>query len=81
LWTGPDVARWVAEKTGREQVAPQRGHDYLRRVGMSPRRPRPRHQNADPAEQAAFTKKLGDEVAAIRTVYPAAEVQLWGRLF
>jgi transposase len=59
LWTGPAVARWIAQKTGREHVAPQRGHDYLRRLGMSPQRPRPRHTNADPAEQAAFKKKSG----------------------
>jgi transposase len=57
LWTGPDVARWIAQKTGREQVAPQRGHDYLRRVGMSPQRPRPRHHDANPADQTAFKKK------------------------
>ncbi len=57
LWTGPVVARWIAEKTGRAQVAPQRGHDYLKRLGMSPQRPRPRHHEADPAQQAAFKKK------------------------
>lgn len=56
LWTGPDVARWIAEKTGRAQVAPQRGHDYLRRIGMSPQRPRPRHHDADPVAQEAFKK-------------------------
>jgi transposase len=54
LWTGPAVARWIAAKTGREQVAPQRGHDYLKRLGMSPQRPRPRHHAADPVAQAAF---------------------------
>ena len=59
LWTGPDVARWIAQKTGREHVAPQRGHDYLRRVGMSPQRPRSRHTDADPAAQEAFKKKPG----------------------
>jgi transposase len=56
LWTGPAVARWIATKTGREQVAPQRGHDYLRRLGMSPQRPRPRHADAAPAVQEAFKK-------------------------
>ena len=56
LWTGPDVARWIAQKTGRAQVAPQRGHDYLHRIGMSPQRPRPRHHDADPATQEAFKK-------------------------
>jgi transposase len=59
LWTGPDVARWIAAKTGRDVVAPQRGHDYLRRIGMSPQRPRPRHTEADPAAQEAFKKKSG----------------------
>lgn len=54
LWTGPLVARWIAEKTGRDHVAPQRGHDYLKRLRMSPQRPRPRHHDADPAAQAAF---------------------------
>ena len=54
LWTGPAVARWIAEKTGREQVAPQRGHDYLKRLRMSPQVPRPRHHEADPAAQVAF---------------------------
>jgi transposase len=57
LWTGPDVARWIARRTGREHVAPQRGHDYLKRLGMSPQRPRPRHTEADPAAQEAFKKK------------------------
>jgi transposase len=54
LWTGPAVARWIGEKTGRDQVAPQRGHDYLKRLRMSPQVPRPRHHDADPAAQAAF---------------------------
>ena len=59
LWTGPAVARWIAEKTGREQVAPQRGHDYLKRLGMSPQRPRPRHTAASEIEQEAFKKTSG----------------------
>lgn len=57
LWTGPAVARWIAETTGRPHVAPQRGHDYLKRLGFSPQRPRPRHHDADPDDQAAFKKK------------------------
>lgn len=59
LWTGPEVARWIAAKTGRESVAPQRGHDYLKRIGMSPQRPRPRHHDADPVAQATFKKQSG----------------------
>ena len=54
LWTGPLVAQWIAEKTGRDHVAPQRGHDYLKRLRMSPQVPRPRHHDVDSAAQAAF---------------------------
>jgi transposase len=31
-WTGPKVARWIARKTGRSRVWPQRGWEYLRRL-------------------------------------------------
>lgn len=71
------MARWIAEKTGREQVRPQRGHEYLRRVGMSPQRPCPRHTKADPATQEAFKKNLAAEVAAIQAAHPTASVELW----
>lgn len=54
LWTGPAVARWIAAKIGRDHVAPQRGHDYLKRLRLSPQVPRPRPHDADPAAQAAF---------------------------
>ncbi len=32
-WSGPKVAQWIAEKTGRSHVWPQRGWDYLKRLG------------------------------------------------
>ncbi len=32
-WSGPKVAHWIAKKTGRERVWPQRGWDYLKRLG------------------------------------------------
>jgi len=54
LWTGPKVARWIAEKTGREHVHHPRGWDYLRRLGFVLRRPRPKHTRADPAALAVF---------------------------
>lgn len=53
LWSGPQVARWMGDLLGRE-VAPQRGWDYLRRLGWSPQRPRPRHRGADPEAQRRF---------------------------
>lgn len=32
-WSGPKVADWIAQKTGRSRVWPQRGWEYLRRLG------------------------------------------------
>lgn len=55
LWSGPKVAAWIAAQTGRE-VHPQRGWDYLRKLGFTLKRPRPRHAKADAAAQAAFKK-------------------------
>jgi transposase len=61
MWTGPKVAAWIARTTGRE-VRPQRGWDYLRKLGFSLKRPRPRHAKADPEAQAAFKKGAAGKV-------------------
>jgi transposase len=37
-------------------VHPQRGWEYLRRLGYTPQVPRPQHAQADPAAQDAFKK-------------------------
>jgi transposase len=56
LWTGPKVAAWMGARLGRA-VWPQRGWDYLRKLGDSPQVPRPRHAKAaSPEEQAAYKK-------------------------
>ncbi len=34
-WSGPKVAEWIAKKTGRQHVWPQRGWDYLKRLGVN----------------------------------------------
>lgn len=36
-WSGPKVARWIAEKTGRDWIWPQRGWEYLQRFGDTKR--------------------------------------------
>src|ERR671933_2095791 len=55
-WTGPKVATWMATRLGRK-VWPQRGWDYLKKLGYSAQRPRPRHAKAaSPEEQAAYKK-------------------------
>jgi len=55
LWTGPKVSHWIEEQTGRS-VPPQRGWEYLKRLGSSKRVLRPRHAKADAEQQAAFKK-------------------------
>jgi transposase len=55
MWTGPKVAAWIAATTGRA-VSAHLGWVSLRRLGFTPRRPRPRHADADAAAQAAFPK-------------------------
>jgi transposase len=55
LWTGPQVARWMSQHLGRP-ISPQRGWEWLRRLGFTPQRPRSRETRADPAAQAAFKK-------------------------
>ena len=57
MWTGPKVAAWIHTTTGRP-AGDHLGWVYLRRLGFTPRRPRPRHAEADAAAQAAFPKPL-----------------------
>src|SRR5689334_14762026 len=63
LWTGPKVATWMAARLGRE-VRPQRGWDYLEKLGYSAQRPRPRH--AEPGGAGGVQKKLAAEVGERR---------------
>src|SRR5689334_8205811 len=56
LWTGPKVAAWMIARLGRK-IWPQRGWDYLKKLGYSPQVPRPRHAKAaSGAEQEAFKR-------------------------
>ncbi|MDY6936963.1 MAG: helix-turn-helix domain-containing protein [Cyanobacteriota bacterium] len=36
-WSGPKVAEWIAKRTGRKRVWPQRGWDYLCRLKGTPK--------------------------------------------
>ena len=57
MWSGPKVARWIAQRNGLEKVHVQRGFEYLRKVGMSPQVPRPSNATgADASERDAFKK-------------------------
>jgi transposase len=56
LWTGPKVAAWMTARLGRK-IWPQRGWDYLQKLGYSSQMPRPRHAKAaSAAEQEAFKR-------------------------
>jgi transposase len=55
LWTGRKAAAWIAARIGRP-VSEQRGWEYLRKLGLTLQRPRPRETRADAAAQAAFKK-------------------------
>jgi len=54
-WTGRKVAQWMAGQLGR-LVSPQRGVEYMRRLGFTPQVPRPCHVGADWIEQHRFKK-------------------------
>ena len=56
LWSGPKVAKEMAKMLGREKVWPQRGWDYLKLLGYSHQRPRPRHAKGSVVEQEVFKK-------------------------
>jgi transposase len=55
LWTCRSVANWMSQTLGRP-VSVQRGWEWMRRLGFTPQRPRPRETRADPAAQEAFKK-------------------------
>lgn len=55
LWTCRQVAVWIAEAIGRP-VDPTRGWEWMRRLGFTPQRPRPRETRADRDAQEAFKK-------------------------
>lgn len=55
LWSCRTVAGWMSQILGRP-VSTQRGWEWMRRLGFTPQRPRPRETRADPAAQEAFKK-------------------------
>lgn len=55
IWTCRTVAAWMSQTLGRP-VSEQRGWEWMRRLGFTPQRPRPRETRADPAAQEGFKK-------------------------
>ncbi len=57
MWNSRKVGEWIEQKTARAvSNKKQRGWEYLRRLGNSPKVPRPHHAKADKREQEAFKK-------------------------
>jgi transposase len=56
LWSGPKVAAWIGRRLGRG-VSERCGWVYLRRLGHTPKVPRPTHAQADAEERARFPKR------------------------
>lgn len=55
IWSCRSVAGWMSQSLGRP-VSMQRGWEWMRRLGFTPQRPRPRATRADPKAQEAFKK-------------------------
>jgi len=80
LWSGPKVARFLADYHGLQSVHDQRGWDALIAIGYSIQQPRPRHPQAATDEERAALKKTSKmrrlrSSANIRT--PASKSGRW----
>jgi transposase len=57
MWNSRKVGEWIERRTGRVvSQKKQRGWEYLKRLGYSPKVPRPHHRKANNSEQEAFKK-------------------------
>jgi len=56
-WNSRKVGEWIEDKSGKKIASKkQRGWEYLKRLGQSPKVPRPHHKKADLHEREAFKK-------------------------
>jgi transposase len=75
-WLGRTVGEWMSAKLGRPSSV-YLGWAYLLRLDGKRRTPRPRHVQADAAEQATCKKKLRPLLREVATAFPEATVELW----
>jgi transposase len=57
MWNSRKVGEWIERRSGRVvRQKKQRGWEYFKRLGQSPKVPRPRHKQPHSREQEAFKK-------------------------
>ena len=73
MWNSRKVGEWIEDKTTKKVTSKkQRGWEYLKKLGNSPKVPRPRHKKADKPEQEAF-KKASNEGGEAQGSLPNGE--------
>src|SRR5215207_184968 len=78
MWNSRKVGEWIEAKTGRAvSNKKQRGWEYLRRLGNSPKVPSAQSRIGRPKGARGFQKRLPMRVARLKEAYPTAKVQLW----
>jgi transposase len=77
IWTGPKVAGWIEQETGRKKVWNQRGWDYLKKFRYSWQSPRPQNQKGGKLEPEIFKTNFPSKVKKLEKKYPEAEIDVW----
>lgn len=73
---GKDLQRILAEEFGKLRSL-STVYNLLHQLNFSYLRPRPRHQLADPAKQAAFIQHLPQQLEALRAQHPTKQLRLF----
>jgi transposase len=59
MWNSRKVGEWIEDKSAKKVSSKrQRGWEYLKKLGQSPKVPRPHHAKANNHEQEAFKKSF-----------------------
>src|ERR671939_1137197 len=59
MWNSRKVGEWIERRSGKAlSRKKQSGWEYMKRLGQSPKVPRPHHARADEREQEAFKKSF-----------------------